>query len=84
MARIEPVPTEKASWLTRLLLRAARRETRKRLGEPIEGYSLVAHHGGVLAGNMFYMASLDRWRRVPRRLKRLVHLRVSMRVGCPA
>jgi hypothetical protein len=52
--------------------------------EASEAWTLLAHHKGVLGAVLLYMGILDRWRRLPLRLKRLIHLRVAMRVGCPA
>jgi hypothetical protein len=81
MARIEPLPDERIGWLARFTKWAVARRIRK---PPTQAWNLLAHHKGVLAANVAYMAVLDRWRRLPRRLKRLVHLRVAMRVGCPS
>ena len=81
MSRIDPVPDERVGWPVRLLKWIVSRRTRM---EPSRAWNLLAHHKGVLAANVAYMAVLDRWRRLPRRLKRLVHLRVAMRVGCPS
>lgn len=80
MARIEPVPLRKAG----LMVRMARWITGRRLGKPSDASAMLAHHKGVLFATLTYMGALDRWRRVPLRLKRLAHLRVAMRVGCPA
>ena len=80
--RIEPLSDREAGWFVRLFKWAARR----RLGtERVpSAYNFLAHNKRVLASVIAYMALLDRWNRLPRRLKRLVHLRVAMRVGCPA
>jgi NAD(P)-dependent dehydrogenase (short-subunit alcohol dehydrogenase family) len=50
------------------------------LGPGRENLNLLSHNRKVLFANLTYMATLDRWRRLPRRLKRLVHLRAAMRV----
>lgn len=80
--RIEPLPDRKVGWLTRLLKWAVRR--RLRMERSSSAYNLLAYNKRVLASTVFYMGILDRWNQLPRRLKRLVHLRVAMRVGCPA
>ena len=81
MARIDPVPVEKAGWFVHIVRWAVSRRTGM---EASESWTLLAHHKGVLGASLLYMAMLDRWRRLPLRLKRLIHLRVAMRVGCPA
>lgn len=81
MARIDPVPVEQAGWFVRIVRWAVSRRTGM---EASESWTLLAHHKGVLGASLLYMAMLDRWRRLPLRLKRLIHLRVAMRVGCPA
>jgi len=45
---------------------------------------LLGHHPGVLGSFMGYGAGWTRWKSLPARLKRLVHLRTAMRVGCPS
>jgi hypothetical protein len=82
VARIDPIPDAKAGWLVRFVKWAVGR----RLGRDrvTDAYNLLAHHKKVLVANTAYMGILDRWDRLPVRLKRLVHLRVAMRVGCPA
>ena len=82
MTRIAPIPDEKAGWFVRFVKWAVRR----RLGmeRSTQAYNILAHNKKVMAANMAYMAVLERWNRLPMRLKRLVHLRVAMRVGCPA
>jgi len=54
-----------------------------RLNQSSKTLNLLAHNKKVLYANVSYMAMLSQWRRLPPRLKRLVHLRVAMRVGCP-
>jgi hypothetical protein len=80
--RIEPLPDRRAGWLARLIKWAVRR--RLRMERASSAYNFLAHNKRVLVSTVLYMATLDRWNRLPRRLKRLVHLRVAMRVGCPA
>lgn len=80
--RIEPLSDAEAGWAVRLLKWVIRR--RLRLERSSSALNLLARHKRVLAANVGYSAMLDRWNRLPVRLKRLVHLRVAMRVGCPA
>ena len=82
MSRIDLVPDAKLSWWVRLLQRVHAR--RLRLPPDSNSLNFLSHHRKVLFATMAYMATLDRWNTLPRRLKRLVHLRVAMRVGCPA
>jgi len=82
MARISLIPDEKTPWWVRLLKWGMHR--RLRLNQPSQSLNFLAHNKRVLFANMAYMGTLDRWNRLPIRLKRLVHLRVAMRVGCPA
>ncbi len=81
MARIDPVPDSRLGWIVRWMKRYAQKSMG--LSQPTETINLQAHHRGVLFANAAYMGMLDRWNRLPRRLKRLVHIRVAMRVGCP-
>ena len=80
--RIEPLSDREAGWFVRFLKWAVRR--RLRTERVSSAYNFLAHNKRVLASTIAYMGLLDRWNRLPRRLKRLVHLRVAMRVGCPA
>jgi hypothetical protein len=82
MARIDFVPDAELSWWVRLLKRVVAR--RLRLNQDSKSFNFLAHNQKVLFANSAYMATLDRWKRLPTRLKRLVHLRVAMKVGCPA
>lgn len=80
--RIEPLPDAKAGWLARFMKWAVRR--RLKIERPSRAYNVLAHNKRVLASVVLYMGMLDQWNQLPRRLKRLVHLRVAMRVGCPS
>lgn len=80
--RIQPQSDREAGWFVRCLKWVIRR--RLRTNRSSSAYNLLAHNKRVLASTVSYMALLDRWKRLPLRLKRLVHLRVAMRVGCPA
>ncbi len=81
MTRIDLVPDAELSWWVRILKWIMAR--RLRLNQDSNSLNFLSHNRKVLFANMAYMATLDRWDRLPRRLKRLVHLRVAMRVGCP-
>jgi hypothetical protein len=81
MARVPLVPDDQTPWWVRIVKSVVNRKLR--LNQPSEGLNLMAHHPGVAFAFTAYMGSLDRWDRLPLRLKRLVHLRVAMRVGCP-
>ncbi len=80
--RIEPLSDQEAGWFVRFFKWAVRRRTR--MDRSTRAYNLLAHNKRVMASIISYMVLLDRWNRLPRRLKRLVHLRVAMRVGCPS
>lgn len=80
--RLPRVPDEKLGWLIRTIKRIADRKLR--LNQPSDALNFLANNKKVLFANISYMAILDRWNRLPRRLKRLVQLRVAMRVGCPS
>ena len=82
MARIRYLEDSELTWWMRLLKRISARKAG--LEEPSKALNILAHHKGVLAASMSYMAVLSTWKRLPLRLKRLVHTRVAMRVGCPA
>ncbi len=79
MARIQPVPPEKASWLLKL----ANRYARKKVGQPLEPSAIMAHNGWVLAANGAYELAIARANRVPERLKALASLKAAAMIGCP-
>ena len=79
MARISPVPDRKVGWLGRF----AAWMSARRAGKRSDSFALLAHNKRVLTSVVAFMATNQRWNSLPRRLKRLVHLRVAMRVGCP-
>ena len=81
-ARIDFVPDAQAGFIVRFMKWIVQKRTR--LNQKGESWNMLAHHRGVMYANLAYMSLLDRWNKVPRRLKRLVHLRVAMRVGCTA
>lgn len=84
MARIEPLAREKMGFASRMLLRLGSRAMKKRVGQESDAMAFLAHQPQVLYAAAAYMAFQDRWKRLPRRTRRLVHLRVAMRVGCPS
>ncbi len=80
MSRIRLLSEREAGWIAR----AVRFVTKRRLGKASDATLLLGHHKKVLFAWAMFMGLLDRWNELPRRIKRLVHLRVAMRVGCPA
>ena len=80
MSRIRILSERGAGWLARTISFVSRR----RFGNASSAPRLIGHHKGVLFAWAIFMGLLDRWNKLPRRIKRLVHLRVAMRVGCPA
>ena len=80
MTRIRLLSERESGWLARAISFVARR----RLGKASSAPRLLGYHKKVLFAWAMFMGSLDRWNELPGRIKRLVHLRVAMRVGCPA
>ena len=80
MSRIRLLSEREAGWLARTISFV----TRRRLGKASSAPRLLGHHKKVLFAWAMFMGLLDRWNELPTRIKRLVHLRVAMRVGCPA
>ena len=80
MSRIRLLSAREAGWLARAISFA----TRRRIGKASSAPRLLGHHRKVLLSWALFMGSVDRWKELPQRIKRLVHLRVAMRVGCPA
>lgn len=80
MARIRLLSLREAGWLARAFSFAARRKMGKASSAP----QLIGHNKKVFFSWAMFMAGMDRWNELPKRLKRLVHLRVALRVGCPA
>jgi hypothetical protein len=70
-----------AGWFVRLVDRALRRQLG---GKPSPAPALLGHNPAVLASFVGFGVGYLRWKALPARLKRLVHLRTAMRVGCPA
>ncbi|MCP5059077.1 MAG: hypothetical protein GY937_20425 [bacterium] len=80
MARIRLLSIREAGWFARFFNYLSRR----RMGKASSAAQLLGHHKRVFFSWAIFMAGVDRWNELPTRLKRLVHLRVAMRVGCPA
>lgn len=78
--RIRLLEKSEAGWFTRLCAFAMKRQS----GHDSPVAFLLGHSPGVLASFMGYGMGYLRWKSLPARLKRLVHLRTAMRVGCPS
>ena len=81
MPRIRALPMSEAGWFTRFVDRMLKRRI------PSDAPSAAAYYGhnpAVLASFTAFGAGYLKWKALPARLKRLVHLRTAMRVGCPA
>ena len=70
-----------AGWFTRLADRAMRRRLPPM---PYSPAAVYGHNPPVLGSFLAFGVGYLRWRSLPARLKRLVHLRTAMRVGCPS
>ncbi len=82
MSRIRFLPMSEAGWFTRVADWLLRRQNP---GEAEHSAAAIyGHHPAVLASFVAFGAGYTRWRSLPPDLKRLVHLRASMRVGCPS
>jgi hypothetical protein len=79
--RIRPLSLGEAGWFVRFVDRSLRRRLG---GKPSPAPTLLGHNPAVLASFVGFGAGYLRWKALPARLKRLVHLRTAMRVGCPA
>ena len=80
MARIKAMADEKASLISRVLFRIARR----RLGRVSEMWRVCAHVPKVHLGRGIFELLLDRSGLVERRLRWLGVIKTAMLVGCPA
>lgn len=80
MARIQLLSLREAGWLARAVSYFSRRQ----IGRASSAPRLIGHNKKVLFSWVLFMGGVQRWNKLPKRLKRLVHLRVAMRVGCPA
>jgi hypothetical protein len=72
-----------AGWFTRLIDWMLRRQRRSAIEAPTPA-AFYGHNPPVLFSFIAFGAGYLRWKALPARLKRLVHLRTAMRVGCPA
>jgi hypothetical protein len=80
VARIEAVTDEKASIISRVLFKIARR----RLGRVSEMWRICAHVPKLHLGRGIFELLLDRSALVDRRLRWLAVIKTAMLVGCPA
>ena len=80
MARIKAMADEKASLISRVLFRIARR----RFGRVSEMWRVCAHVPKVHLGRGIFELLLDRSSLVDRRLRWLGVIKTAMLVGCPA
>ncbi len=78
MARIQPL--QKPGWLMRLVNLVMTR----RLGRAPRQMGILGYNPRILAAFVAYGAFFESSKRVPANIKRLAHLRVAMRVGCPS
>ena len=81
MSRIRPLSMAEAGWFTRLCNWALKRRLN---GEESPAPAILGHNPAVLGSFMGFGLGYMRWKSLPARLKRLVHLRTAMRVGCPS
>ncbi|MBK0868291.1 MULTISPECIES: carboxymuconolactone decarboxylase family protein [unclassified Saccharopolyspora] len=79
MPRIEPLPAQRAGWLTKLLYRAAK----WRFGAVPEPLAVAAHHPKLLMSMGCAEFAVDRTaRRLPANLRELATYRAATRIGC--
>ncbi len=81
MSRIRMLSMRDAGWFTRFVDWAMRRQSG---GRTPTAAAIYGHNTAVLASFTAFGAGYLRWKALPARLKRLVHLRTAMRVGCPS
>lgn len=79
--RITMLEMRGAGWLTRIADWAFRRRMTTAGPTPARVYG---YSPWVMFSFMMYGAGYLRWKALPARLQRLVHLRTAMRVGCPS
>jgi hypothetical protein len=81
MSRLEKLKMSDATWFTRF----ADWLLRKQGGDQFDtAATIIGYNPPVLFSFLAFGAGYLRWRSLPARLKRLVHLRAAMRVGCPS
>ena len=81
MSRLPMLEMRNASWFTRFVDWLLRRRSG---GRTPTAAALYGHNPAVLFSFTAFGAGYLRWNTLPARLKRLVHLRAAMRVGCPS
>ena len=81
MSRIEKLPMKQATRFTRFVDWLLRKQQGDRFDTAATVYG---YNPAVLFSFIAFGAGYMRWRSLPARLKRLVHLRAAMRVGCPS
>ena len=78
--RIEPLAPKDAGWFVRFCAWVLKRQSGRESPAPL----VYGYNPAVLGSFMGFGAGWMRWKSLPARLKRLVHLRTAMRVGCPS
>ncbi len=78
--RIRPLSKSEAGWFTRFCAWGMKRQS----GQDSPAPWVLGHNPAVLGSFAGYGLGFMRWKSLPARLKRLVHLRTAMRVGCPS
>lgn len=81
MSRIQKLRMNEASWFTRFVDWLLRKQAGDRFDTAA---TIYGYNPPVLFSFIGFGAGYLRWRSLPARLKRLVHLRAAMRVGCPS
>ena len=78
-ARIEPVPPRRASLLTKVLYRVARRQ----FGEVPEPFAVAAHHPGLMLANVVHEGML-KWasKTLPKNVLEIAVFWTARTVGC--
>ncbi len=79
MARIDPVPRERAGWLQRMSDWMARRRT----GVSLEPINMLGHQPNLLFGYGMFELALERGKSVDAKLKQLAQLKAATLIGCP-
>lgn len=82
MARLPMLSMKDAGWFTRFVDWLLRRQAPDPSAPTAA--SIYGYHPGVLFSFTAFGAGYMRWKSLPAKLKRLVHLRTAMRVGCPS
>jgi hypothetical protein len=82
---VAPLSDREAGWFMRFVYWLSRRKLRSLSPDPPVPSSLrvMAHHPGVTLTYGSFETGLERWRRVPERLKVLASIRAATLIGCP-